>query len=50
MFYNMYPEFDRLCLANLSWSNKMKILRTDNPDEKDYYIEEAADHNWSGDF
>lgn len=46
-FYNAYPEFDRQCLANLSWSNITRILRIDNPDERNYYAKEAASQNWS---
>lgn len=46
-FYSMYPEFDRQCLANLSWSNITRILRIDNSDERDYYIKEAVSQNWS---
>ena len=46
-FYNMYPKLDRQCLANLSWSNITRILRIDNPDERDYYIKEATSQNWS---
>lgn len=46
-FYIAYPEFDRQCLANLSWSNVARIIRIDNPDERNYYMNEAASQNWS---
>lgn len=46
-FYITYPEFDRQCLANLSWSNIARILRIDNPSERDYYLKEASSQNWS---
>ncbi len=46
-FYIAYPEFDRQCLANLSWSNIVRIIRLDNPTERDYYLAEAASQNWS---
>ncbi len=46
-FYIAYPEFDRQCLANLSWSNIARILRIDNPEERNYYLTEAASQNWS---
>lgn len=46
-FYITYPEFDRQCLANLSWSNISRILRIDNPSERDYYLKEASSQNWS---
>lgn len=46
-FYITYPEFDRQCLANLSWSNVARIIRIDNPEERNYYLAEAASQNWS---
>ena len=41
-FYLTYPEFDRQCLANLSWSNVARIIRIDNQEERNYYLTEAA--------
>jgi predicted nuclease of restriction endonuclease-like (RecB) superfamily len=46
-FYLTYPEFDRQCLTNLSWSNVTRIIRIDNPEERNYYLTEAAEQNWS---
>lgn len=46
-FYIAYPEFDRQCLADLSWSNIARIIRIDNPEERNYYLTEAASQNWS---
>lgn len=46
-FYIAYPEFDRQCLTNLSWSNIARILRIDNLDERHYYLTEASNQNWS---
>lgn len=46
-FYIVYPEFDRQCLANLSWSNIARIIRIDNPEERNFYLTEAASQNWS---
>ena len=46
-FYMTYPEFDRQCLTNLSWSNIARIIRIDNPEERNYYLNEAATQNWS---
>lgn len=37
-FYIAYPEFDRQCLADLSWSNIARILRIDNPEERNMFI------------
>lgn len=46
-FYLVYPKFDRQRLANLSWSNVARIIRIDNPEERNYYLTEAASQNWS---
>lgn len=46
-FYLTFPEFARQCLTNLSWSNICLILRIDNKEERDYYMQEAAEQNWS---
>ena len=46
-FYIAYPKFPRHCLGNLSWSNITKIIRLDNIEERDYYLKEAAEQNWS---
>lgn len=46
-FYITYPEFDRQCLSNLSWSNIARIIRIDNKDERDYYLKESVEQNWS---
>ena len=46
-FYITYPVFDRQCLANLSWSNVARIIRIDNPEERNYYLTEASSQNWS---
>ena len=46
-FYLVYPEFPRQCLGNLSWSNMARIIRIDNPEERNYYLTEAASQNWS---
>ena len=46
-FYIAYPEFDRQCLTNLSWSNVARIIRIDNPEERNYYLNEASSQNWS---
>jgi len=46
-FYMVYPEFATQCVPNLSWSNVRKIIRIDNKDERDYYLKESAEQNWS---
>lgn len=46
-FYLTYPEFDTQCVANLSWTNIRIIIRIDNKQERDYYLKEAAEQNWT---
>lgn len=46
-FYIVYPKFDRHCLANLSWSNIVRIIRIENAEERNYYLNEASSQNWS---
>ena len=46
-FYLTFPEFARQCLTNLSWSNICLILRIDNKEERNYYMRESAEQNWS---
>ena len=36
-FYLIYPEFPTQCVGNLAWSNIRKIIRIDNPEERNYY-------------
>ena len=46
-FYLIYPEFDTQCVANLSWTNIRTIIRLDNKQERDYYLKESAEQNWT---
>lgn len=46
-FYLTFPEFARQCLTNLSWSNICLILRLDGKEEREYYLHETAEQNWS---
>lgn len=46
-FYLVYPKFDTQCVANLSWTNIRTIIRLDNPAERDYYLKEASEQNWT---
>lgn len=41
-FHIAYPEFDKQCPANLSWSNIARILRLDNPQERNHYLKDSA--------
>jgi hypothetical protein len=42
-----FPQFPRHCLANLSWSNAVLIMRLDDKKEREYYLLESAEQNWS---
>lgn len=58
-FYLCYPNFPKLsdnsnscefptqCVGNLSWTNVRRIIRIDNPQERDYYLLESAQQNWT---
>lgn len=46
-FYMTFPEFPTRRVGNLAWSLYTRIMRLDNPQERDYYIQEAATENWS---
>ena len=46
-FYITFPEFPRHCLGNLSWSNACIIMRIRNAKERQYYLQEASEQNWS---
>jgi predicted nuclease of restriction endonuclease-like (RecB) superfamily len=51
-FYLVFPEFPqfaRHCLANLTltWSNVTLIMRLEDTKEREYYLLESAEQNWS---
>ncbi len=46
-FYLTFPQFSTQCVGNLSWTNIRTIMRIDNPEEREYYLKEAATENWS---
>ena len=49
-FYVVFQDFDQLathCVANLSWSNIRYIMRLENKLEREYYLKEASEQNWS---
>lgn len=48
-FYNTYPDFQifyTLC-SKLTWSHNRLIMRVDNAAAREYYLEEAAQQQWS---
>jgi predicted nuclease of restriction endonuclease-like (RecB) superfamily len=49
-FYVAFPDLDQLatqCVANLTWTNIRLIMRLDNKAEREYYIKESSEQNWS---
>ena len=49
-FYLAFPaldEFATQCVANLGWTHIRLIMRLDNKDERAWYLQETARHNWS---
>jgi predicted nuclease of restriction endonuclease-like (RecB) superfamily len=49
-FYLVFPDFDQFsthCVANLTWTNIRMIMRLENKAEREYYIKEASEQNWS---
>ena len=49
-FYVVLPDLDKFatqCVANLTWTNIRMIMRLDNKEEREYYIKESSEQNWS---
>jgi predicted nuclease of restriction endonuclease-like (RecB) superfamily len=49
-FYVTFPKFDQFatqCVANLTWSHVRLIMRLDSQEEREYYIKETTEQNWS---
>ncbi len=49
-FYLVFPDFDQFstqCVGNLSWTNIRLIMRLNNQEEREYYIKEASEQNWT---
>jgi len=49
-FYIVFPNFEQFatqCVANLTWTNIRLIMRLDNKAEREYYIKESSEQNWS---
>lgn len=49
ILYRTFPkqEFVRQCLTNLSWTNICVIMRIEDKQEREYYLQEASSQNWS---
>ena len=46
-FYIAFPDYSHDVPKNLSWSHISRIIRIENKKERDYYLIEAANQNWS---
>jgi predicted nuclease of restriction endonuclease-like (RecB) superfamily len=49
-FYLAFPDFNKFstrCVENLSWTHIRQIMRLENAPEREYYLNEAAQQNWS---
>jgi predicted nuclease of restriction endonuclease-like (RecB) superfamily len=49
-FYLTFPdanEFATHCVANLGWTHIRLIMRLENAAERNYYLKEASEQNWS---
>ena len=49
-FYLVFPDFYQFpthCVENLTWTNIRLIMRLENKAEREYYIKEASEQNWS---
>ncbi len=49
-FYLTFPDFAQFathCVANLTWTHIRLIMRLENEDERNYYLQEASNQNWS---
>ena len=49
-FYLVFPDFEQSathCVANLSWTHLRLIMRIENEREREYYIKETVEQNWS---
>ncbi len=49
-FYLTFPDFGQFTthrVANLGWTHIRLIMRLENPDERAYYLQEAAEQGWS---
>jgi predicted nuclease of restriction endonuclease-like (RecB) superfamily len=48
-FYLTFPEFEKgyAVRSQLSWTHYRLIMRVENPQAREYYLHEAAAHQWS---
>ncbi|MDR0295086.1 MAG: DUF1016 N-terminal domain-containing protein [Prevotellaceae bacterium] len=49
-FYLVFPDYNQFStqrVENLTWTNIRLIMRLDNQEEREYYIKESTEQNWS---
>ena len=49
-FYLVFPDFNQFStqrVENLTWTNIRMIMRLDNKKEREYYLIESSEQNWS---
>jgi len=46
-FFLTFPEFSTQRVENLTWTNIRLIMRLENQVEREYYIREASEQNWT---
>ena len=47
MVFPNFNQFATHCVANLTWTNIRLIMRLDNKIEREYYLKESSEQNWS---
>jgi hypothetical protein len=40
-------QFSTHCVGNLSWTNIRLIMRLENKTEREYYVKQSSEQNWS---
>ena len=47
LVFSNFNQFSTQCVENLTWTNIRLIMRLDNQAEREYYLKESAEQNWS---
>jgi predicted nuclease of restriction endonuclease-like (RecB) superfamily len=48
--YLVFPDFEQFstqCVGNLTWTHIRLIMRLDNQSEREYYLKETSEQNWT---
>lgn len=46
-FYCAFPKWRTVCAISLTWSHLRLIMRVENPNAREFYLEESAKSGWS---